>query len=189
MQLNFFQSSLMQSSRNFPLFSILAFLTFIFASHAHAYEQYKLDTGDTINIHVFGQNDLERTTLLSDSGKISYPFLGEIKVRGLTVVELEKVIYNGLKGDYLVNPNVSVTIVKYRPFFISGEVKKAGGYPYQPGLTVAKAAALAGGFTERASRDKIFLISSQDQEQTPKLVSVNTKVGPGDIITVKQSFF
>lgn len=165
------------------------FLLLLVSNNANAIDRYLLDTGDTINITVFGEPELSKQTLLSDSGNITYPFLGEINVRGLTVVELEKTIHDGLKGDYLINPNVSVAIVQYRPFFIDGEVKKDGAYPYQPGLTVAKAVTLAGGFTERASKSKIYLIKSNDPQQTSTLVKFNTKVGPGDIITVKQSFF
>lgn len=181
-------SNLTSKSSNFiAIFSTLFLL--LVSNNANAIDRYLLDTGDTINITVFGEPELSKQTLLSDSGKITYPFLGEITVRGLTVVELEKTIHDGLKGDYLINPNVSVAIVQYRPFFIDGEVKKDGAYPYQPGLTVAKAVTLAGGFTERASKSKIYLIKSDDPSQISTLVKFNTKVGPGDIITVNQSFF
>ncbi|TRX57528.1 polysaccharide biosynthesis/export family protein [Thalassomonas sp. M1454] len=156
---------------------------------ALASDEYRLDAGDTISISVFGEPELGKQTLLSDTGKITYPFLGELTVRGLTVVELERAIHDGLKGDYLVNPNVSVAIVKYRPFFIDGEVKKDGAYPYQPGLTVAKAITLAGGLTERASTDKIYIIRSNDSTHTLVPVNLNDKVGPGDVINIKQSFF
>ena len=163
--------------------------SFVVSFSANAIDSYRLDTGDTISITVFGQNDLSKQTLISDSGKMTYPFLGEISVRGLTEIELEQLIHKGLQGDYLVSPNVSVVIVKYRPFFIAGEVKKAGGYPYQPGLTIAKSIALAGGLTERASLDKIYIIRANDKNQTPTLVKLNTAIGPGDIISIKQSFF
>ena len=177
------------SKLNIRLSIFLSVCVVLFSANANAIDRYLLDTGDTINISVFGEPELSKQTLLSDSGNITYPFLGEISVRGLTVVELEKAIHDGLKGDYLINPNVSVAIVQYRPFFIDGEVKKDGAYPYQPGLTVAKAVTLAGGFTERASKSKIYLIQSDDPSQTANLVKLNAKVGPGDIITVKQSFF
>ena len=100
--------------------------------------QYQLGSGDKINISVFGENDLSLEVRLPDVGTINYPFLGEVKLVGLTAAEVEQLIYTGLKGDYLINPSVSVTITEYRPFFIDGEVKRPGGYPYQPGLTVNK---------------------------------------------------
>ena len=95
-----------------------------------ANNSYTLGPGDKIEIKVFGQKDLTVETLLSNSGQINYPFFGEIRVTGLTVKQVEKLIYKGLKGDYLVNPNVYVHVVQHRPFYIHGEVKQPGGYPY-----------------------------------------------------------
>lgn len=159
------------------------------ASNAYAENDYILGSGDTIKITVFGQEDLSIETLLNDSGKIDYPFLGQLQATGKTLAEFQQKIHSGLKGDYLINPNVSVTIVEYRPFFIDGEIEKPGGYPFQPGLTINKAAALAGGYTERASLTKIFIIRSNDNEQKSVSVHANAKVQPGDIITIKQSYF
>ncbi|MBU2892252.1 polysaccharide export protein [Colwellia sp. D2M02] len=167
----------------------LCLLVFSFSSIAHASDNYKLGSGDTIKITVFGQEDLSLEVLLNDSGKVDYPFLGQLQATGKTLTQFQQQIYTGLKGDYLINPNVSVSIVEYRPFFIDGEVNKPGGYPFQPGLSVNKAAALAGGYTERASLTKIFIIRSNDPEQKSVNVHANTSVMPGDIITVKQSYF
>lgn len=150
---------------------------------------YRLGSGDKILINVYGEDDLTVETQLSDSGLVNYPFLGELKVTGLTVAELETRIYTGLKGDYLVSPNVHVSILEYRPFFIHGEVERPGGFPYQPGLTVSKAAALAQGFTERASKTKIFVVRGDDPSQTPEKIDLNTLLRPGDVVTVEQSFF
>ncbi|MBN7824701.1 polysaccharide biosynthesis/export family protein [Bowmanella dokdonensis] len=159
------------------------------AAATQSLSQYQLGSGDVIQITVFGQPDLSVRRRLPDTGAINYPFLGEVKVVGMTAPELEEFIYQGLKGDYLVNPSVSVSIEDYRPFFIDGEVKKPGGYPYQPGLTVDKAAAIAGGYTERAARDEIKIVRSQGS-QTRTLEATRTdQVQPGDIITVEQRFF
>lgn len=158
-------------------------------SQEDTFSSYKLGSGDIINISVFGQEDLTKEVRLSHLGVINYPFLGDIRAVGLTAAELESLIYNGLLGDYLVKPSVSVTILEYRPFFIDGEVKKPGGYPYQPGLSIDKAAALAGGYTERASKTKIQVVRNiNGQEQTLQVQSVFT-VLPGDIVTIQQSFF
>ncbi|WOH39005.1 polysaccharide biosynthesis/export family protein [Thalassotalea fonticola] len=150
---------------------------------------YRLDTGDVINISVFGEQELSKQILINNRGSINYPFLGELSVRGLTLQQIEEKITQGLKPDYLVNPNVSVAMVSYRPFFIEGQVKNSGAYAYQPGLTVAKAVVLAGGFTERASKDKLFVVKANDATHEEIRVTINTLVEPGDIITVKQSFF
>jgi len=113
---------------------------------------YKLGPGDQILINVFGEEDLSMDFQLNDTGTLNYPFLGELTVEGLSVTELEHLITQGLKGPYLVNPDVTVSIREYRPFYLHGEVKSPGGIPYQAGLTLEKAIALGGGFTERASK-------------------------------------
>lgn len=152
--------------------------------------KYRLGTGDVISITVYGEEDLKMQHVrLTDAGTISYPVLGEIQVRGKTVGDLEKILTEGLRGRYLVNPRVSVTIDEYRPFFINGQVAASGKFPYQPGLTVRKAVSIAGGFKERASLSKIFIVRDGDATNTPVKVDVNSPVYPGDIITVEESFF
>lgn len=151
--------------------------------------QYKLGSGDLVKINVYGQDDLTLETRLTDIGVVNYPYLGEIKLTGITVSELEAYIYTGLKGDYLIEPSVSVSILEYRPFFINGEVEKPGGYAFQPGLTIDKAAALAGGYTERASKTKIY-IDREVEGRTIQLVGERSMpILPGDIINIEQSFF
>jgi len=150
--------------------------------------QYIVGAGDKIEIRVFGEDDLSVIAHLGNSGKINYPFLGQLKLTGLTIKQIEGLIVKGLKGGYLVRPNVFVSVVEYRPFYIHGEVNKPGGYPYQPGLTVNQAIALAGGLTERASKDKIFMFKEGDKNSELK-ASLNNKVNAGDTITIKQRFF
>jgi polysaccharide export outer membrane protein len=157
---------------------------------ASEYSTYKLGSGDMISIRVLGEDDLRREKIrLSDAGTISFPILGEIKVKGMTVGALEDYITRGLKGRYLVNPQVNVSIDEYRNFYVNGMVEKPGGYAYSPGMTVRKAISIAGGFKERASRDKINIIREDDPQQTARRVDLNTAVGPGDILTIEESFF
>ncbi|MGM0564435.1 MAG: polysaccharide biosynthesis/export family protein [Pseudomonadota bacterium] len=149
---------------------------------------YKLGAGDLIRVHVFGEEELSSEVRLTDAGSFSYPFLGEINARGLTISELQEVVTEGLKGDFLVDPKVTISIVEYRTFFVNGEVREPGGYPFQPGLTIRKAIALAGGFSERASREKVLVI--HDSGPAEEVVSeLSATVLPGDIITVEDSFF
>jgi protein involved in polysaccharide export with SLBB domain len=151
---------------------------------------YKLAAGDVITIRVFGEDDLSREKIrLTDAGTIPYPVLGEVKALGLTIGEIERTITKGLDGRYLINPRVSVTIEEYRPFYINGMVERPGGYPFQPGLTVLKAASLAGGFKERASFNKISIIRENDPKNEPQKVDINTQVNPGDTIFIEESFF
>ena len=151
---------------------------------------YKLGSGDMISIRVLGEEDLKRERVrLSDAGTISFPVLGEIRVKGMTVGALEDHITTGLRGRYLLNPQVTIAIEEYRNFFVNGMVEKPGGYPFSPGLTVRKAISIAGGFRERAAREKINIIRDDDPKQTSRRVDLNTSVQPGDILTVEESFF
>lgn len=157
-------------------------------AYANGLSDYKLGAGDVIRIFVYEEPELSFEVKLSDAGTLSYPFLGELIVSGKTVSELELIIDSGLRGDYLVEPSVNVSVVEYRQFFVNGEVERPGGFAFQPGLTLRKAVALAGGFTERASRNKIYVIRDiQSEDRT--LIKLDEDVFPGDIITVEQSFF
>lgn len=150
---------------------------------------YSIGSGDLLSIQVFGEEDLSLEVRLSDAGTISYPFLGELRVRGMSIGKLSELIRDQLADGYLVNPSVNVTVLEYRQFFINGEVEKPGGYPYQPGLTLQKAVALAGGFTERASKSKIFVVPDGKEGEQPVRIKLNTTIRPGDIVTVEESFF
>ena len=151
---------------------------------------YKLGSGDKIKISVYDEKDLSMEVTLGDSGTISYPFLGDIKVTGLTVGQVQDEITQGLKDGYLVNPEVTVSIEAYRPFYIHGEVKSPGSFPYVPGITLRKAIALAGGFTERASHSKIYVIHDNSTGNgVGDQMQMDQEIRPGDTITVEQSFF
>ncbi len=176
------------------LASVLVFFL-VYAGSAFAQvpaelSSYKLGAGDLITVRVLGEEDLKREKVrLSDAGTISFPILGEIRVKGLTVGALEETITRGLKGRYLLDPQVTVMLEEYRNFFVNGHVEKPGGYPFMPGLTVRKAVSIAGGFKERAARDKLNIIRDDDPTQTTRRVDLNAPVYPGDILTVEESFF
>ncbi|MDD2684789.1 MAG: polysaccharide export protein [Gallionella sp.] len=150
---------------------------------------YRLGAGDVLTIRVYGEDDLTREKLrLPDSGVVSFPF-GDLMALGMTVSNFEAKIADGLRGRFLVNPRVSISIEEYRPFFIYGQVEKPGGYPFQPGLNVRKAVSLAGGFKERASLSKIFVVREGGMGNRAEKIDLNTSVWPGDTVTVEESFF
>ncbi|GKT11817.1 MAG: polysaccharide biosynthesis/export protein VpsN [Thiomicrorhabdus sp.] len=151
---------------------------------------YKLSSGDVITISVYAEPDLSFDSIrLNESGAFSYPFIGNVKAQGLTAVELQEFIYTALLGDYLVKPRINVSVHEYRQFYISGEVEKPGGYSFQPGLTVRRAVALAGGLTERASKKRMMIIREEDLTKKPQKVDMEALVMAGDIVTIDQGFF
>jgi polysaccharide export outer membrane protein len=169
---------------------LAAFSCFGALAQAPELSSYKLGSGDMISIRVLGEDDLRRERVrLSDAGTVSFPILGEIRVKGMTVGALEEHITKGLKGRYLVNPQVTIAIDEYRNFFVNGMVEKPGGYPFSPGMNVRKAITIAGGFRERASREKLHVIRDDDPKQLPRRVDLNAPILPGDILTVEESFF
>ena len=171
------------------LLSLCLFAGFALAQGS-AGDDYTLNAGDSIRIHVYGEEDLSfQQLLIGPNGRISYPFLGELKVTGRTAAELQQMLVDGLKPDYLVDPRISVSIVKYRPFFVNGEVKRPGGVDFQPGLTLRKAISLAGGFTERANKKQVLVIADSDPERREQKVGLEYRVRPGDIFTVQDTFF
>lgn len=173
------------------LFALLT-LTFWFSlaqAELKGISEYPLGVGDLIKIQVYGEEELSMEVRLNDAGTISYPFLGEIRARGLTIGALSDLITRQLADGYLVNPNVNVTIGEYREFFIYGEVKAPGSYPFQPGLNLQKAVALAGGFGERASSSKFYVAREGEAAGRGTKAQLSSPIFPGDIVTIEESFF
>ena len=158
-------------------------------SHSIYASDYLLGSGDQISITVYNEPDLTTTVKINKSGYISFPFLDDIKVIGLTPKKLEELVKKGLLGDYLIDPQVTVSIVEYRPFFIHGQVKRPGGYPYQDDLTLDKAIALAGGLANRASKTEWKITRKVNGNNVIIEATVLTVVLPDDIIEIEQSFF
>jgi len=153
-------------------------------------ERYQLGAGDVISIRVFGEEDLSIERIrLSDAATVAFPLLGEVTALGRTPLELEAVIRDRLSGDYLINPRVTVNVLEYRQFYVNGAVSSPGGYAFEPGMTVRRAIALAGGTTDRASRRNMHVISEDDPEGEERQVSMDDPLDPGDILTIEESFF
>ncbi len=166
---------------------LLSFLTFF--TQAQETSQYKLGADDVISVNVFDEPDLSiKEIRISSAGTIAMPLIGQVVVKGKTVSEAEKLIHSLYINDYLKKPNIAIAIIEYRQFYVNGEVRKPGGYSYRDGMTVERAITLAGGFTERASKSSIFLVSEGEDSQ-PNSVNLGSPVKPGDVITVNESFF
>ncbi|NLS14387.1 polysaccharide export protein [Vibrio sp. SM6] len=165
----------------------------IFISHntlASDASAYVLGAGDSISISVYDEEELSMDLMIDASGQFEYPYLGTIMAAGMTVHQLRQAIHDGLRGDYLILPKVRVNVTSFRQFFVNGEVKKPGGYEYQPGLTVDKAIALAGGFTDRANRNSIEVTSTVTlADKVTRKAPLTAAVKPGDIIVIDDTFF
>jgi len=150
---------------------------------------YRLGSGDKLRITVFNEKDLSGDFDVNDQGLVALPLIGQVKVGGLTITEAQELITQRYGKDYLVNPRVNVEVLNYRPFFILGEVKNPGSYPYVNGMTVLNAVALAGGYTPRANRNNITVKRASNPQGSEVEVQEDTVVLPGDVIRIHERFF
>ncbi len=167
-------------------------------------KEYQISPSDILKISVYQEKDLDRTVRVSQSGDISYPLIGKIKIAGLTVSEAEKKIADLFRKDYLINPHVNIFIEEYhaRKIFILGAVNKPGSYdlPLQKSFTILEAISLAGGFTKLAAVDKTKIVRIENGVEKNVVVKITdiTKKGdkskdvilkPDDIIVIPETFF
>ena len=150
---------------------------------------YRVGTGDRVKVAVFGEKDLSGIFVVSAERTISLPLIGEDKVGGMALREVENAIVVRLKDGYLKEPQVSIEVLNYRPFYILGEVHRPGSYPYVGNMTVLNAVALGGGYTHRAKKGRVYMTRSDDPEQRERLVKTNEIVRPGDVLRVAERFF
>jgi protein involved in polysaccharide export with SLBB domain len=152
-------------------------------------DSYHLGSGDRIHIGVFGQSDLNGDYVVDGGGSVQLPLIGSVRAAGLTVAEFQKQLISKYSDGYLVNPNVEVDVVNYRPFYIIGEIKAPGQYPYVNGMSILNAVALAGGFTDRADKSEVYIRRNGSAKEIEFPGDETTKVNPGDIVRISERFF
>jgi polysaccharide export outer membrane protein len=150
---------------------------------------YTLDSGDKLRIVVFGQDALSNNYTVDAQGAVTLPLVGAVEARGLTTAQLGNAIAGRLKSGYVRDPSVAVEIETYRPFFVLGEVTFPGQYPYVPNMTVENAIAIAGGFTPRATRDKVTITRKVQGVPTRTTLPLRYPLRPGDTIQVSERWF
>jgi len=150
---------------------------------------YRLSVGDKLRITVYGHEDLSGEFDVDAGGNVSLPLIGDVTASDATTNELETIIISRLKPDYLKNPRVSAELLSYRPFYIFGEVKSPGSYPFTNGMTVISAVAVAGGFTYRARKNRIRIVRDSGGDQLDVEVGNDTPILPGDVIEIPERFF
>jgi polysaccharide export outer membrane protein len=120
----------------------------------------QLGAGDSVNVQVYGQPDMDTTVYVGDDGTISVPLAGSVQVGGLTPVEAQKRVEQALRqGQFLLDPHVTISVTQSRSQRVSvlGEIKDPGRYPIEPNTTVFDLLAQAGGVTAFSS-DIIYIL-------------------------------
>jgi polysaccharide export outer membrane protein len=152
-------------------------------------DSYRLGAGDKMKITVYGEQDLSGEFLVSANGRVQFPLVGEVQAADLTAQEFGKALTAELGAKYLRDPKISIEIQNYRPFYIIGEVNKPGEYPYESGLSLHGAVALAGGYTYRANDSDVYIRRVGKDAETSMRVTGQIKIYPGDVVRIPERFF
>lgn len=170
---------------------------------AAASANYRLSPGDLIYVKVFQQDDLCSSIRINEDGTIPFPLIGSVKVGGMTVAQATKAIYLPLDARFLVNPQISVTVLSFtdRHVTVLGQVERAGDYNLkeQGSIDLLEAIGLAGGFTRLANTSDVIVRRVLNGQAT--ITRLNAKkmaddsaassfqILPGDTITVQERIF
>ena len=136
--------------------------------------EFILGVGDTIEISVYRQDDLQRTVRIDHSGRIMFPLIGDVQAAGKGIFKLRDEIKEGL-SKYLIDPQVFVSIsaVQSQKIMVLGEVNTPGVFTLDTDINVLEAITKAGGMTTNAKLANVLLISRDDGK--PTIASLNLK--------------
>jgi polysaccharide export outer membrane protein len=157
---------------------------------------YVVGDSDVLHVNVWKEPEVSQTVVVRTDGNISLPLINEVKVSGLTPLQIQELVAEKLKG-FLTNPQVSVTVAEIRSkrAFITGEVTRPGTYALNAETTVLQLIAQAGGFTPFAKKDSIVVLRTQEGKQMRlkfkykevvqgKKTEQNIALHPGDTVVV-----
>jgi polysaccharide export outer membrane protein len=141
------------------LAGLVAVLLLTRAGAAAPVESYRIGPGDVLKIAVWGHEDLTRATVVAADGRMPFPLIGDVQASGLTPTELEGRLRQLLGKDYLVDPQVTVTVQEYRSqkVFVLGEAEKPGTYPLTGQATLLDVLSQAGGPSKTAGRQVVIV--------------------------------
>lgn len=145
------------------------------AQLSEAQRDYVLGPGDVVRVSVYQNQDLTLETRITESGAISYPLLGQVRLGGLSVPQAEKVIADGLKnGNFVRQPQVSILVTQVRgnQASVLGMVNRPGRYPIeQNGMRLSELLATAGGIAQGGS-DQVVLSGMRDRKPLRVVIDV-----------------
>ena len=165
--------------------------------------EYQLHPGDTIQVRVYGEEDLAAKVKLSETGRVILPLLPTLNLNGMTIEEAKSSIRDAYQKDYLRNPVVMVTIEDYGLIYfnILGQVRAPGVYHYAANeqISLVQAIALAGGYSrigepsritiKRIIKDKVSIIRTDAGAMAEKENTSVITICPNDVITIGETIF
>ena len=153
-------------------------------------EGYLLEPGNRVRVTVFNEANLSGDLTIDPAGNIAMPLVGNVRASGITARDLSKRIEETLIRNALMQtPDVSVEVQTFRPFYVLGEVRQPGEFPYTTWMTVLSAIAKAGGYDYRALQEDVILVRTLNGEQREFRANERTPILPGDIIKVRERRF
>lgn len=153
-------------------------------------EGYVLEPGNRIRLTVFNEPTLSGDFALDPSGNIALPLVGNIPASGVTASVVARRVEEILRrNNYMQDPRAAVEVLVFRPFYVLGEVRQPGEFPYTSGMTVLSAIARAGGYDYRAREGQVLLVRQEKDEQMEYRAVERTPILPGDIIKVLERRF
>jgi polysaccharide export outer membrane protein len=163
---------------------------------ATADASYVIGPEDVLNIDVWKEKEISSTVPVRPDGKISLPLLNDVQAAGLTPMQLQSEIRDGLK-KFISDPQVTVIVtqINSRKIFVLGEVLRPGTFPMLPHMTVLQALSAAGGFTQFAKEKGVYVLRTVNGRQTTlpfnykevvrgRNAEQNIELKPGDTIVV-----
>ncbi len=160
--------------------------------------EYRIGSGDVLQVYVWKEPDLSRDVTVRMDGKISVPLLGDVEAAGRTPQQLGAELATGW-SKFLAAPQVTLGVVQPNStrFYVLGKVGKAGEFPLTGRVTILQALALAGGTSEYAKTDQIVVIRQDPGQggqtfipfnykriEEAKDIAQNILLRPGDTIIV-----
>ncbi|WP_236891869.1 polysaccharide biosynthesis/export family protein [Desulfoluna limicola] len=156
-------------------------------------QSFRVGKGDLLSIKVYEHQDLTMNARVTADGTIKMPFIGSVKVSGMTAEEISEHLMNQyVEEEYLVNPQINVFIDEYRSrkANILGQVSTPGQYEIDEDTSIMVLVTMASGFTRRAYKKSAQVIRLVDgQKEILEEIDMGEKVIPGDIIVIQESFF
>ena len=167
------------------------------------HEEYRVGIDDILNIDILQPEKLSTTVTVGPDGLISFPFIGGVSVKGLTISQIQEEVQQRLADGYMKYPVVSVSLQesRSRKFFVYGEVTKPGPYILDEHTTVMRAIAVAGGFTKYGSSSRVKVLRPRLEETGYETMKINIKavmdgdsgqdlvLQPGDTVVVSEGVF
>ena len=164
---------------------------------------YTVGVDDLLEISVLQPDELLRVVNVAPDGTVTFPYIGTVKVKGLTIAEIQQKVQNALADGYMKYPVVVVSLQESRSrrFFVYGEVMKPGTYAIAENTTVLRAISVAGGFSKFGSSSRVKVLRPKEEGAGYETVKIDIKkvmngsseddilLKAGDMVVVSEGVF